>query len=57
MHLLPALEILGPDHGVVMEQRLSDGGVRAHRGAALVEGGQAPAVIGQLNKYSSLIGC
>ena len=47
VHLLPALEVLGPDHGVVMEQRLGDGGVRADCGAALVQRGQAPAVIGQ----------
>lgn len=47
VHLLPALEVLGSDHGVVVEQGLRDGGVGADTGAALVQGRQAPAVIGQ----------
>ena len=49
VHLLPALQVLGPDDSVVVEQRLGDGGVGVEGGAALVQRGQAPAVIGQLD--------
>ena len=42
--LLPALQVLGPDVGVVVQQRLGDGGVRGGRRAAVVQRRQVLAV-------------
>ena len=44
MDLLPALQVLGPDVGVVVQQRLGDGGVRGGRRAAVVQRRQVLAV-------------
>ena len=43
MNLLPALEVLSPRHGVVVQESLGDDGVR-HLEDGVVEGGEVLAV-------------